>query len=321
VSLVLLCLLAAAPQGEVLREEAFNYRVVGTLPAGWQRREQTLHFAYRVDGIPHAHVDLARQRVSGELDLAEAWAKRLGHYRFPGSGEDAREEESTARWAGRDALRFECEVRLRGVLCRRRVTALYVKPVFFELVETIYGEKTLEDPDCRAGVEVFRGGFRLLVPPLPAGAAGDRSAGEIVDEGLGYRLVKPAGLLRKPVDLVADPGCRVVLERTGPGAKQGLRVRLFEYGVYRRFEPARWLDIFHASFAGRHEEVRREAAASGLVGGARTAGAQVFRGRRQGDGIETLVVAVQSVAGRVFVLQVRRRNDAPVPEGLRLALD
>lgn len=320
-SLVLLCLLAAAPKGEVLREEAFNYRVVGTLPTGWQRRERTLHFTYRVDGVPHAHVDLARQRVVGELDLADAWAKRLEHYRFPAAGEDAREKESAVEWAGLDALRFECEARLRGVLCRRRVTALYARPVFFELIETVYGEKTEEDPNCRAGLEMFRDGFRLLVRPLPADAATATGAGKVVDEALGFRLERPEGFLRKQVDLVADPGCRVSLESTGPGARQSVRVRLFEYGLYKRFEPERWLDIFHASFAGRHDEVRREPAAAGIVSGARSSGARRLFGLRDGDRIETLVVAAQSVEGRVFVLQVRRRNDAPIPEDLRLVLD
>jgi hypothetical protein len=321
VSLVLLCLLAAAPKGEVLREEAFNYRVVGTLPTGWQRRERTLHFTYRVDGVPHAHVDFARQRVGGQLDLVDAWAKRLEHYRFPAAGEDAEEQESSVEWAGLDALRFECEARLRGVRCRRRVTALYVRPVFFELIETVYGETTEEDPDCRAGLEVFRDGFRLLVRPLPADAATATGAGKVVDEALGYRLDKPDGFLRKQVDLVADPGCRVALERAGPGARQSVRVRLFEYGVYQRFEPERWLDIFDAAFAGRHDAVRREPASAGIVAGARTAGARRLHGLRDGDRIETLVVAARSVEGRVYVLQVRRRNDAPAPQGLRLVLD
>ena len=80
---------AAAPAEELLREEVFNYRVVGSLPAGWRQQKASLHFTWFVDGIPHAHVQLARQRVEGKVDVEREFRKRLPHYLFPGSPKDA----------------------------------------------------------------------------------------------------------------------------------------------------------------------------------------------------------------------------------------
>ena len=45
-------LLVAGPllaESEVVREEIYNYRIVGTLPAGWKRTSARLSFTYSID--------------------------------------------------------------------------------------------------------------------------------------------------------------------------------------------------------------------------------------------------------------------------------
>jgi len=299
----------AAPEGELLREEAYNYRVVGTLPRGWRRPSDALAFVFSIDDIPHAYVHLVRARVQGEVDVAGQIRRRAANYHFPGAGEDPVERTEDVRWGGRPALRYEHEAKIGGVTARRVVTAMVERSHWYELIETVYGDATAARPEVRDGIAVFRDGFRLLVPPLPPAAAEDPAEAVIADRDLGYRLVKPAGFLRVDVEPAIDPGCRLAFERKGPG-RQHARVRLFEYGVWRSYDAKTWLDNFFAGFAGSHLSARREPAAPPEIRGAEKIDAERFTGTRDDAAIVTEIALIRARDGRVFALRIRTQDGA-----------
>jgi len=119
---VLLAAPAEAP-AELIRNEPWNFRVLGKLPAGWKRRNtSTLDFTYTLETIPHAHTRLFYSHIKGVIDPQVVLEKRRGAYRFPGA-KDAHEIMGAASWRGFPAAVFRHEVKLHGVICRRRVTA------------------------------------------------------------------------------------------------------------------------------------------------------------------------------------------------------
>jgi hypothetical protein len=309
----------ATPRGEVLREEDFNYRIIGELPPGWKRAERGTAFSFTLDGIPHAHVHLVRQRISNELDVEEQVRSRVSAYRFPDVPAEVVEKIGRTRWAGREAVLYEHRVEAKGVLCRRRVTALHAKSVWYELIETVYGTET--DERCREGLEVFRKGFRLLTEPLPKGAGLETAKKEITSREMGYRLLKPAGYHVIEVDTAEDPGCRVAFERNWPPGNRHTRVRLFEYGERNGFDSDAWFGAFFRPFSFRHKETRREKVEAPPIPGAREVFAERFVGRRGKLTVSTLIVLARSMRGRVYALFVRTQEGAPTLEPLRLSLD
>ena len=97
----------AAPEKELVREEAFNYRVVGKLPPGWKRRgDRKMVYAFSIEGIPHAYVYFVRERLRGDVDVEQQILRRAPHYRFPGAPDDAKETTRKTEWAGRPAWRW-----------------------------------------------------------------------------------------------------------------------------------------------------------------------------------------------------------------------
>ena len=138
--LLLAAVAAAAP--ELLRQEPFNFRVVGKLPPGWQRNGDKLAWAFEIDGIPHAYVHLHRERLRGVVDVEKEVRARVPHYAFPGQPKDAAGAVTTTTWAKRPAVRYELATTVQGIACRRRVTAICVKSVWYELIETVYGERS-----------------------------------------------------------------------------------------------------------------------------------------------------------------------------------
>ncbi len=313
---------AFAADPEILREEALNFRVRGTLPQSWIRREGTMHFVFRVDGIAHAHVQIVAERLAKDavVDLDEQFRKRAEHYRFPGAPKDAIEKTAEGSWGGQGGRVYEHEVTLGGTLCRRRVTAVFARATWYERIETIYGEGTEEEPTCAQGLRTLRDGFSLLVAPLPPEESAAEAETSIDSEEFGFHLTKPGGFRRLDVDTGTDPGIRVAFERTGPGRNQHLRVRLFEYGIREMFDPAKWIDVFFGSFATDHTEPAREAVAPPTIPGAKRVTATRLRGKRDGFSIETLILLVESPAGRVFALWIRSQEaaDPPPPEILSL---
>ena len=70
---LVLCALAGASSAkeapELLREESFNYRIVGKLPVGWSRdKAGVLSYTFAAEEIPHGHIRIVRERVKGKLD-------------------------------------------------------------------------------------------------------------------------------------------------------------------------------------------------------------------------------------------------------------
>jgi len=308
--LLLAAAAGAAPGGELLREEGYNFRIVGELPAGWQRRADSLVWCFSVDGIPHAYVHFVRERLQGELDVEEQVRKRAPQYRFPGAPDDAQETIRAADWAGYPAVEYLHEATLGGVVCRRRVLALYRAPFWYELIETVHGAKTGEIEACARGLRVFERGFRRLVEPLPEELRLDTAERTIADEELGYRLGKPLGFVRAEVDPGADPGLRVAFTAQAPDPRCNVRVRLFEYGVRDAVDPAQWFDVFYAAFADAHRQPRREPAPAPALPRTRLVRAERFSGEREGIAVTTLVLLVQAASGRVFVLRVRTAQGA-----------
>jgi len=302
----------AAPEKELAREEAFNYRIVGKLPPGWKRRgERRRVFAFSIDGIPHAYVYFVRERLRGKVDVAAQIQRRAPHYRFPGVGEDVKESTRKTEWGGRPAWRYEHETTVKGVLCRRRVTALFAAPFWYELIETIYGKDTEEEePSCGGGLRVFRYGFQLLVPPLPEGEAGNTKEAEIVSPIFGYTILKPQGFVRVPVDTGQDPGCRIAFEARTGHPKQHALVRIFEYGVRREFDPAKWMEIFFTGFATANRDAERRDLPAPAVKGAAKVLAAEFTGTRDEMKIRTLVLIMRAEDGRVLALRIRTREGA-----------
>jgi hypothetical protein len=309
-ALLLGAIAAAAPEGELIREESFNFRIRGKLPPGWTQRADTLAFSYAIDGIPHAYVHFVRQRLDGEVDPGKEVAKREPHYRFPGAPNDAEPRIGVTDWGGRTAALYEFETTVQGVVCRRRVTALFARPFWYELIETVYGEKTPEDEGCRAGLAVFRRGFRILARPPTEEEKLDVAERTIEDRELGFSLLKPAGFRQVEVDPGADPGCRVAFEaRSGKPGKH-VRVRFFEYGAWRAFDARQWMDIFFTGFSNVHRSARREPATPHRPRGAQNVVAETFLGTRDDHTIRTLVILATTRKGRVFALRFRTQDGA-----------
>jgi len=301
---------AAAPAEELLREELFNYRIVGKLPPGWRQKKQALHFTWFVDGIPHAHVQLARQRIEGKVEVEREFRKRRSHYLFPGAPKDEGGKWEITSLAGRPANLFTHETRIKDVLCRRRVTVLFVKSTWYELIETVYGDASAKDPDCLRGLFLFRDGFRLLTQPLPPGAAEDTRAATIADKDLGFSIRKPPEFLRTDVNPTKDPGCRVSFWREDKPARRHARVRLFEYGLRRTFDGPKWVELHYTRFVLQHEQPRRKKLAAVSIKGAADVHAEQFTGTRDGAEIRTVVYVARTEDGRVFVLRIRTQADA-----------
>jgi hypothetical protein len=309
--LLLVALASAAPAPELYREEAYNYRVVGELPGGWERRADALVFSFAIDGIPHAQVNLVRARVEGAVDVEAQLRARAGYYRFPGAG-DAAETVKKTTWAGRDAALLEHTAEVNGVTCMRRVEALAAGGMWYERIETVYGKTTEEIAACRDGLEVFRKGFRLLSPPLTAEEKAERAARTVESEELGFRIVKPEGFLRKEADLVADPGLRVAFEKRLDDPRHGTLVRLFEYGVRDDIPAQAWMDIFFGGFSNQLAKATRAPAEAPKIPGAKETVSERFTGEREGRAIEELVVVVRAGSGRIFCLRTRTSGPAPV---------
>ncbi len=305
----------AAPVGEILREESFNYRVLGQLPPGWKQRPGALTYVYAVDAIPHAHIHFVRARVGGEIDAAKALRERVEHYRLPGTPRDLQPSFGETLWADRMAARCVFEVRLKGVLCRRRVTALCIGSIWFELIETVYGEKTEEDANCRIGLRAFSRGFRLLVQPLKKEQLTDTRAERITDEELGVSIQKPKGYMRLQVDPARDPGCRIAFHTRTGNPRQTVRVRLFAYGQLARFEPERMIKDQFGAFERLHKGARSEVQAAPTVPGAQAAHAVLFTGLRDGREVQTRVWILRSAENEVFALRIRAGAGAGVPLG------
>ncbi|MHC4547677.1 MAG: hypothetical protein ACYTEZ_02785 [Planctomycetota bacterium] len=304
--LLLPALLLAAPEKELVREEPFNYRIVGTLPAGWKRSpDRKLVFAYSVDGVPHAYVHLVRERLRGEVDVAAQVKRRAPHYRFPGVPAPARESVRETVWAGLPAVLYEHEAEIKGVRCRRQVTALFAKSVWYELIETSYGRAAEEERRCALGLHLFRHGFQLLVAPLAEAEAKETKEAEIASPALGYTILKPLGFTRLPVDTGQDPGCRVAFEARAGHPHRHILVRLFEYGVRTQFEPPKWMDIFFTGFGIDNRDAQRKAVEAPTIRGARQAVAEEFTGQRDERTVRTLMVLMQAESGRVLALRIR----------------
>lgn len=310
---------AAAPAPEVLREEAYNYRIVGELPKGWKRRPEGLAFVFAIDGIPHAYVHLLRDRLDGAVDVEEQMKLRAASYRFPGAPEGTESVRKTT-WAGRDAWLLEHEAVLNGVRCRRRVAAFVAAGVWYERIETVYGDTTEEMAACRDGLALFRDGFRLLVEPLTAEARADVAEGIVESPDFGFRLRKPQGFARKEVDLAADPGLRVAFE-TRLAEHRMVLVRLFEYGVRDDLDAKTWLDIFYGGFSEYVTKPQRAPAEAPKVPGAAETLAELFLGERDGRPVEESVVLVRASGGRILCLRVRSSGGPPPDLGLDLRVD
>ncbi|MGH7163076.1 MAG: hypothetical protein ACREID_06305, partial [Planctomycetota bacterium] len=186
---------AAGERAELLRDDRFNFRILGRLPRGWSRVGEGLEFTFTVEEIPHAHVRLVRERVEGSVDVRAEVERRASGYRFPSAPPAAPASFSGATWGGRPAVLYEHETEARGVRCRRRVLALHAKGVWYELFETVYGDAAA-DPLFLDGRKLFQEGFRLLAPPLPPEADRTAAREEIRDEEAGFRLLKPEGWRR-----------------------------------------------------------------------------------------------------------------------------
>jgi hypothetical protein len=250
-----------------------------------------------------------RDRLDGAIDVEAHLKRRAPHYRFPGAA-DGSETVRASTWAGRDAFLLEHEAVVNGVKCRRRVTALVAADVWYERIETVYGETTEEVAACREGLEVFRAGFRLLAPPVAPADRTDAAEKTIESAEFGFRLVKPQGFVRKEADPASDPGLRVAFEARLADQSRGVLVRLFEYGVRESFDAKSWLDIFFGGFSQSCAKAARAPAASPAARGAAEAHAERFTGEREGRPVEELVVLVRSAGGRILCLRVRSSGGA-----------
>jgi len=302
---------AAAPRGELIREEAFNYRIAGRLPPGWKQREsKKLVFTFSIDSIPHAYVHFVRERLAGRVDARHEIKARAPSYRFPGAPAPVSETVGRTTWSGREAVLYTHQAQVKGVQCRRRVTALFVQPFWYELIETIYGEKTSAQEDCRRGLELFRNGFRLLAPPLDPALLRDEKQATIESAEYGFKLTKPKGFRRVPVDTGLDPGCRIAFEDARPGPVRSMRVRLFEYGVRQAFDARKWIDIAFNAFAGVNERASREEVVAPRVPGAAQVRAARFAGVRDNRPVRVLVILLQAESGRVLSLRIKTLDKA-----------
>jgi hypothetical protein len=242
-----------------------------------------------------------RERLKGELNVRDELKRRAPHYRFPGAPKDASEKIEPVQWAGRDAFRYEHEAKIRGLVCRRVVRALFDSGIWYECIETQHGEPT---PAARAGLSCFRGGFRLLVAPVPEEERDDPAPRPYRDGVYGFVLDKPKGWIRVPVNPAADPGARLAFERRGPKPAERVVVRVFEYGVRDSYKPETWLDLFARAFARQHVAAEKKPWSAPKAKGARTAHGLRLEGRRDDKPVVALVALWQAPSGRVLGLRV-----------------
>jgi len=308
----------AAPAGEIVREEAYNYRIVGKLPEGWARRDDELVWTFLVDGIPHAHVHLVRHRLDGDVDAADELERRAKHYRFPGMADARKGEHGRAAWGGEVVPTYSLSTTHKGVACRRVVRARCAGSIWYEQIETTFGDVAENDPGCAEGLAVFRRGFRLLAPPVPREALSGTDAATIEDAAGGFRLEKPGGFRRLAVDPGREPGLRVALRAEAADPRVFALVRLFEYGRYPRFSAEPWLNSLYTGFATEHEEPKREPAPRPAIEGADEVHAAVFTGRRETTPRRVRVILCRTPEGRVFVLRITTSKAAAAEFGTKL---
>jgi len=297
----------AAPSPEVLREERYNYRIVGKLPRGWKRAADKLVYTYAIDGIPLAHVHFVRERISGTVDVKAELERRAPHYRFPGAPGSSADKITAVRWGDREAFRYEHELTITGVACQRIVRATIDNGIWYECIETLYGEP---GPAVAAGLACFRTGFMLLTRRIADDALGSPAVRKINDAVYGYTIEKPEGYVFEQPNPGADPGCRLSLLLRGPTVGQQLSIRLFEYGVRTDYDPARWLDLFDDAFRRSHTKPKRAVAkAPAIKGSVRQNGVRLL-GRRDDHDVATTVYLWQAESGRVYGLRIVSHADA-----------
>jgi len=298
---------SARAESEVVREEAFNYRVVGELPPSWKRDPERLAFTYSIEGVPHTHVHFVRERLRGELNVRDELKRRATHYRFPSAPRDAAETIEPVQWGGRDAFEYVHEAKINGLPCRRVVRATFDRGVWYECIETHHGEDT---PAAQAGVACFRGGFRLLVEPVPKDERDDPAARPYRDGVYGFAIDKPQGWVRIGVNPAADPGARLAFERRGPKPDEHLIARVFEYGERKTYEPEKWLELFSSAFAREHAGAKTEPWPAAAIGGAAKTHGIRLTGRRDGKPVVALLALGQAPSGRVFAIRVNAHGGA-----------
>jgi hypothetical protein len=309
----------AAPRAEVLREEAYNYRVLGSLPVGWTRAPDKLAFTYKFEGVPHTYVHFTRERVSGRVDVREELGRRRDSYRFPGvsdlKGKPAEETIQEIQWAGRNAWQYEHTAIVHKVACRRIVRALFDQGVWYECIETHHGEP---DAAARAGLACFRGGFRILVDPLPKPERNDSTKRSYISADNGFRIDKPEGFVRIAVRSATDPGCRLAFERRGPAADDYILVRVFEYGVRKKYAPLTWTRRFSDAFARSHVGAKSTSWVPPTIKGARNATGLKMTGHKNKKPVTTDLAFWQSRADRVIALRVTVHGQAGVKHAAAL---
>jgi hypothetical protein len=301
-SLFTALLLVAAPK-DLLREEHFNYRVRGELPPSVRREGSDPVFSFSIEGIPHGQFRFHRERLEAPADPRKVMPQRSPSYRFPATPADAKETLSDATWGGQPALLYELETRIGGIACRRRVLAMQAKSVWYELFETSFGDAANE-AEFLAARKVFVEGFRLLSPPIPAGAAPDGAP--LSDPELGWSLQPPKGFLRIEPDAVRDPGCVAAFERVGVRPTQRALVRFFEYGLRPSLDLKEWFGTLFGDFAARHEGALREEVAAPALRGAPEVHAALFRAGK----VSARLWVARTAEGRLFSLQVREEDGA-----------
>ncbi len=301
---------AAAPAGELVREEAFNYKIAGKLPAGWVRRENELVWVFSIDKIPHAYVHLLRQRLASKIDAGAELKRRAQNYRFPGMPEADQGTFKRALWGNDVVATLALESKHKGVACRRIVRARCAGAAWYEQIETIYAAADENDARCAQGLAVFRRGFRLLAPPVSKADLTATDAKEIEDGETGYTLNKPAGFRRLAVDPGKERGIRIAFRAEATDRRRFALVRLFEYGRYPRFAAQQWLNSFFTGFATEHESATRHKETAPAIQGAKEVHATLFKGRRDQSPRQVRVILCRTESGRVFVLRITTSHGA-----------
>jgi hypothetical protein len=298
---VLLLLAAAAADAprELHRDERMNFRIVGALPAGWTRDDGALAFSYAIEEIPHAHVRITAARADRPKDPAALLARRAPSYRFPGASPEGDRAVREDRWDGQEAWVFEHHATARGVRCVRRVTAMWAKGVWYERIETLFGDVE-EDEGFRKGAAVLREGFKLLAPPLPAPTP---EIERFEDAVSGWRLEKPEGWLR--VETPHDPGLRLAFERAG------VLVRLFDYGLREsRFDLKLWMDEHFRKFQTETVGATRAALEAPRIEGAECL-AERHSGTRDGRALHAHVTLIRAGSGALLALRASTHGGGP----------
>lgn len=298
VVLLLAAATADAPK-ELHRDERMNFRLVGALPPGWTREEGALAFAYAIEEVPHAHVRITAARADRPRDPAALLRRRAPAYRFPGASPEGDRPVREDRWGGQEAWVFEHHATARGVACVRRVTAMWAKGVWYERIETLFGDVE-EDARFREGAAVLRDGFMLLLPPLPAPTP---DLERFEDAVSGWRLEKPEGWLR--VEAPRDPGLRLAFERAG------VLVRFFDHGLREaRFELKLWMDEHFRKFQSETPEASRARFDAPQVEGAECL-AERHSGIRDGRPLHACVVLIRAKSGALLALRASTHGGKP----------